>query len=255
MTTLDKNWQELANAIVRQAADDYLVGLTCDLNTEDCRYAIECEEFFDSEFYHLLTNVDGDIITGKLKRMAKDINDGKLKNLLRRGDKARINAFHELMPFVDARVLIYLIKNKFFSAPASRKYHGNYAGGLFDHSYEVAKTLLDLTRKNGITWERPESPLIIGMFHDICKMDNYIIKDGKIIHNPDTVADGHGDKSVMITNSLIELTSEEMACIQYHMGAFTEQELWNEYTGAIKRYPNVLWTHHADMIASHIKGV
>lgn len=37
------------------------------------------------------------------------------------------------------RILAYLIDNGFFIAPASTKYHGNYAGGLFDHSMNVAE--------------------------------------------------------------------------------------------------------------------
>lgn len=38
----------------------------------------------------------------------------------------------------------------------------------------------------------------------------------------------------------------------YHMGAFVDQKEWNDYTRAIHKYPNVLWTHTADMIAAHI---
>ena len=41
-------------------------------------------------------------------------------------------------------------------------------------------------------------------------------------------------------------------CIRYHMGAFTEKEEWRLYTRAVNQFPNVLWTHQADMIASHI---
>ena len=52
-----------------------------------------------------------------------------------------------------------------------------------------------------------------------------------------------------------KLTEEEAACIVYHMGAYTEKEKWDFYGRAIERFPNVLWTHHADMIASKIKGV
>ena len=48
---------------------------------------------------------------------------------------------------------------------------------------------------------------------------------------------------------------EEIACIRYHMGAFTDKSEWNDYTRAVKAYPNVLWTHQADMLASHVKGV
>lgn len=99
----------------------------------------------------------------------------------------------------------------------------------------------------------PESPYIIGMFHDICKTDNYM-RDahGKYEYNTETLLKGHGDKSVMILASLPSLTEEEVMCIRYHMGAFTDKEEWNNYTRAIHKYPNVLWTHHADMIAAHI---
>ena len=51
------------------------------------------------------------------------------------------------------------------------------------------------------------------------------------------------------------LTQEEIACIRYHMGAFTDKVEWNYYTNAIKTYPNVLWTHTADMVASQIYDI
>lgn len=44
-------------------------------------------------------------------------------------------------------------------------------------------------------------------------------------------------------------------CIRYHMGAFTDKSEWNDYTRAVSQYPNVLWTHQADMLVSHIAGV
>lgn len=40
--------------------------------------------------------------------------------------------------------------SEFFYAPASTKYHGNYEGGLFDHSFMVMNTLVDLTRHNNL---------------------------------------------------------------------------------------------------------
>lgn len=158
--------------------------------------------------------------------------------------------------------------NGFFTAPASTKYHGSYEGGLFDHSLSVAKHLVELTEKNDLKWERPESPYIIGMFHDLCKIDNYRHEvtghalDGQPIYDPvsweynnDTLIKGHGDKSVMLLSEFYQLTMEEIACIRYHMGAFTDKEEWRDYTRAVHKYPNVLWTHHADMLASHVEGV
>lgn len=170
----------------------------------------------------------------------------------------RILMFMERMsPYVNREMTAWLESHGFFTAPASTKYHGAYEGGLFDHSFEVAQTLWKLTKDNNLKWERPESPLIVGMFHDLCKTDSYtkdVYGDGWIYNN-DTLLKGHGVKSVMMLASLMKLTEEEVACIRYHMGAFTAQDEWNDYTRAVHRYPNVLWTHHADMIASHVKGV
>lgn len=179
----------------------------------------------------------------------------------------RIAAFNEtpIPSIAGSHIVIWLDENGFFTAPASTKYHGAYEGGLFDHSLAVTNTLVDLTVKNQLKWGRPESPYIIGMLHDICKMDQYrhpdspILADGHILpdttkweYNPGTLLKGHGDKSVILASTLLILTEEEMLCIRYHMGAFTEKDEWKCYTDAIYKYPNVLWTHQADMIAAHI---
>lgn len=146
----------------------------------------------------------------------------------------------------------------FFTAPASTKYHGAYEGGLFDHSLETAKQLVKLTEQCGLKWERPESPYIVGMYHDLCKCDNYVvdIETGKYKINPDTIIPGHGEKSVMMLQKYIDLTDEEIACIRWHMGAYeTDTKMWSYYGKAVEKYPNVLYTHMADMIASKIIGV
>jgi putative nucleotidyltransferase with HDIG domain len=170
----------------------------------------------------------------------------------------RIDIFREVAVEPFKAITPNLVKLGFFTAPASTKYHGAYEGGLFDHSLEVAKALVELTEKLGLTWERPESPFIVGMFHDICKCDNYKVdfETGKYIYNPDMIIPGHGDKSVIMLQKLITLTDEEIACIRWHMGAYeTDTKMWNYYGKAIEKYPNVLYTHTADMIASRIKGV
>lgn len=196
----------------------------------------------------------------------------------------RIDTFLEFMktddgaPLVTVDALDWLITSGFFNAPASTKYHGAYEGGLFDHSLSVARHLVGLSKSCGLIWCKERSPYIVGMFHDLCKIDNYRWKmvtpeegkpdllsgffkkvDGKymtqIEYNPHTLLKGHGEKSVMLLSQFYALTEEEIACIRYHMGAFTPKEEWNDYTGAIHTYPNVLWTHQADMLASHVEGV
>ena len=153
----------------------------------------------------------------------------------------------------------YLLTNGFFRAPASTKYHGAYEGGLFDHSLMVMNSLVELSAKNELKWKRAESPFIVGMFHDLCKIDQYRHPKREMLveweYNPDTLIKGHGDKSVILLSQHMTLTEEEAMCILYHMGAFTDREQWKDYTNAIHMFPNVLWTHHADMIASHIVGV
>ena len=142
--------------------------------------------------------------------------------------------------------------SEFFCAPASTKYHGNYEGGLFDHSFMVMNTLVDLTRHNNLKWQRDGSPFIVGLLHDLCKIDQYKLVVAVYEYNTDTLLTGHGDKSVMLISEHMQLTEEEVMCIRYHMGAFTDKEEWRYYTRAVNQYPNVLWTHQADMIASHI---
>jgi hypothetical protein len=143
----------------------------------------------------------------------------------------------------------------FFEAPASRNFHGNHRGGLFEHSYAVMRALVKLTEDNGLAWTRKESPYIVGLLHDLCKCDLYRLDGDEYEHNSDTLFKGHGHKSVLVASQILRLTEEEVACIVYHMGAFTEKEEWGDYTRAVQKYPNVLWTHTADMIASHIMGV
>lgn len=153
----------------------------------------------------------------------------------------------------------------FFTAPASTKYHGAYKGGLFDHSLEVAKALVELTENLGLKWERPESPYIVGLLHDLCKCDNYVELNTldeiapigqKYKYNPGLIIPGHGEKSVIMALRIVDLTDEEIACIRWHMGAYeTDTKMWTYYGNAIEKYPNVLYTHTADMIASKIVGV
>ena len=164
----------------------------------------------------------------------------------------------------------YLTAEKFFTAPASTKYHGAYEGGLFDHSTATFKRLDWLTKNNNLKWEREISPFIIGMFHDLCKCDQYKMTpesfektvvggveitipcaNPKYEFNTNTLLKGHGSKSVMILSRFINLTEEEMLCIRYHMGPY-EKEEWPEFDMAIRKYPNVLWTHMSDMLASKV---
>lgn len=153
----------------------------------------------------------------------------------------------------------YLKENQFFTKPASLKYHGACEGGLYRHSFLVADTLVKYTKNLKLKWQNDRSPFLIGMFHDICKMDNYKYKpftdnDDRLVPyvwNDSQILKGHGDKSVMMLSQFFKLTAEEIACIRYHMGAY-ETDDWDNFDRAIREYPNVLYTHTADMYASKV---
>lgn len=150
-----------------------------------------------------------------------------------------------------------LLQTDFFKAPASTKYHGAYVGGLFDHSMNVANALCYFTGAQlSNPWMRPESPLLVGIFHDACKIGKYDLNttnDGFIWAPSEDFAiyGGHGAESLIRVQQWIQLTQEEAMCIRFHMGAY-EKEDWEAFDKAIKKYPNVLWTHMADMAASKL---
>ena len=123
----------------------------------------------------------------------------------------------------------------FFDAPASINHHGAYSGALFDHSLAVTGALLDYT-------------------HDLCKCDNYKVVDGKWKYNPNMILPGHGEKSIIMLQNIAPdaLTNEEIACIRWHMGAFDDRNNWEYYTRAVAKFPNVMYTHAADMAAAYI---
>ena len=140
----------------------------------------------------------------------------------------------------------------YFDAPASTKFHLSYEGGLFEHSVNVAIILNNITKDCSLSWQRDCSPYIIGLFHDICKCDLYLKQpNGTYSYNVDA-DQRHGLKSVELLKKLIYITDEEAACIEHHMGAFTDKDKWKGYTDAIHKFENVLWTHTADMFASQV---
>lgn len=161
----------------------------------------------------------------------------KLTDLLAKGFISQ--KFHDWLVF----------DNDFLTAPASTKYHGACEGGLYMHSVAVADTLVDFTKKLGLPWQKERSPYIVGMFHDLCKVDQYTQTENGYEHDEDTLLKGHGEKSIMLLSQFMTLTEEEIMCIRYHMGAY-ETENWKQFDLAIKKYPNVLFTHTADMYAS-----
>ena len=165
--------------------------------------------------------------------------------------------------------LEWLEESGFYKAPASRNHHGAYPGALFDHSLQVTYELINLTNKLELKWQRIQSPYIVGMLHDLCKIDQYIPDMATTqnlngdncevpmgyLWNKEQLLEGHGEKSCILALRWIDLTDEELMCIRYHMGAYEGEKKWDKYSTAVAKFPNVLYTHMADMAAAHIKGV
>lgn len=156
------------------------------------------------------------------------------------------------------RVVEILEPMGYFEIPASMTYHGAWPGGLFEHSWAVTKQLVCMTDKLGLKWQMRRSPVLVGMLHDLCKTEEYEkCGDGWKHHR----LKGHGERSAALAEAILNdtgalsLTEEERLCIRWNMGAFDDKENWNCYGAAIEEYPNVLWTHTADMVASRVLGV
>lgn len=139
------------------------------------------------------------------------------------------------------QVLAMLEKLGFYETPASTKFHLSHKGGLLEHSLNVYHAALSL-REQAIKF-RPElgtalpedSVAICALLHDTCKADIY--KDailnrknasgiwekypGYSVDYSDGLPLGHGEKSVIMLLSWgLELTSEEMLAIRWHMAAW-----------------------------------
>lgn len=165
----------------------------------------------------------------------------------------------------------WLEKSDFFTAPASTKKHNSFEGGLCAHSINVYKRLLALVKEHyGEDWEKHishESVAIIGLFHDICKVDFYKVdtknvkKDGVWVQEPyykveEALPYGHGEKSVYILSAFMRLTREEALAINWHMGEYDARVQsglgQNSLSNVFYRYPNVFLAHLADLMATYL---
>ena len=169
------------------------------------------------------------------------------------------------------KLLEYLIKSDFFTAPSSTRFHGSYEGGLVQHSVNVYHCLKDyLSRPRtkeiyGMDYSE-ETIAIVALLHDVCKINFYTVDyrnrktdRGEWDKVPyytinDTLPYGHGEKSVYILSGFFcgddRLTREEAFAIRYHMG-FSGVEDKNSIGRALEMYPLALALNVADMEASY----
>ena len=168
-----------------------------------------------------------------------------------------------------SEALLDYLKNKsdFFTAPASAKFHGAYAGGLCDHSvnvYHCLKAYLERERVQelyGLEYS-DESIAVASLLHDVCKIGCYKTgtrnvkgPDGKWQAVPtfffeDPLPYGHGEKSVYIVSGFMRLSREEAMAIRWHMG-FSGSEDPRTVGQALQQYPLAFALSVADMEATY----
>lgn len=167
------------------------------------------------------------------------------------------------------KLIAWLEKSDFFTAPASTKTHNAFEGGLCEHSlnvYNRYKNLLDNEYgDNRAKTIDDETIILCSLLHDVCKANFYKVDyknvkvDGNWVQKPVYIVDdslpyGHGEKSVYIASGFVRLTREEAMIINWHMGGFDDRVKGGSYAlaNAFEKYPNALLFHIADMEATYL---
>lgn len=161
-------------------------------------------------------------------------------------------------------LLKWLNESDFYTAPASTRYHGAYAGGLLEHSLNVYDELRRLLYAYPIIKIPDDSVVIAALFHDLCKVNSYDTEkrnrknsDGQwesydaYISKEKFCYGGHGSKSVFLAQQFIKLTPEEAVAIQCHMSTW-EDGVTGYIGNAFKQHPFAWLLHVADESATFI---
>lgn len=166
------------------------------------------------------------------------------------------------------KLIDFIDKTDFYTAPASTRFHGNCEGGLLEHSMKVYEILKEKVKHAPVELNYNEDSLIIiALLHDICKANFYKV-DYRNAKNEfgewekvpyytvdDTIPYGHGEKSVMMITEYMKLTSEEKYCIRWHMGFSEPKEQYTTLGLAFKKYPLALLVHEADLEATYLFNI
>lgn len=174
-------------------------------------------------------------------------------------------------------LMSWLERSDFYTAPASTQFHGNYEGGLLEHSLNVYDKLSDFVSRYPHLGIPSETVAVTALFHDLCKVNTYASdfrnvkiysangsrSDAKGRYNwesqpvfkfDDPLPLGHGEKSVIILQSYIRLTRDEIYAIRWHMGAWDSAVKGGErgVSKAFELCPLAVMTHLADMEATYL---
>ena len=113
----------------------------------------------------------------------------------------------------------------------------------------------------------PETVAVTALFHDLTKVNYYTVSSRNVkddvtgawhkepfYKTEDRLPLGHGEKSVIILQSFIKLTRDEIVAIRWHMGSFDCAVKGGDYGmgNAFETYPLAVMTHLADMEATYL---
>ena len=206
--------------------------------SEGMRHEIERAHRLGKTFlYELGMNLTGEEV-GFMSEMGKHL-----------GGEERKQEFIHLLSFVERdgvqSLLEWLESTDFYTAPASTKYHGAYAGGLLEHSLNVFRRLVKRCPAADM-----DTLTITALLHDVCKIHLYEKTEDGYRHN-EQFPIGHGEKSVILILRHMPLTDEEITAISWHMGAFDSRAgAGRSLSQAWEKCPLALHLHLADMEAT-----
>ena len=177
-----------------------------------------------------------------------------------------------------------LTESDFFYAPASANYHGNYPGGLCEHSLKVYDNLCKLISMfDPNKFGEPEyldTLKIISLFHDFSKMCFYTteVKNKKVYSENGSKKDSmgnydwvsvqgygyrdikdrflignHEENSAFMINSFIPLTPEEWCAISHHHAGFATDSTKQNPADYWIKFPISMFLHQADCLATFIE--
>lgn len=183
------------------------------------------------------------------------------------------------------KLVKWLDTTDFFTAPASTKYHGAYSGGLLAHSLAVYDYIVEIN--TALKLDLPfDSLAIAALFHDVCKANFYttefrnrktydvsrvasapskqIKQDNNgffvwesyeaYVTNEQYKFGGHGSKSVYLIMQHMQLTPEEAAAINCHMGAWDKSN-YSDPSSVYENNPLAFALHIADECATFLAKI
>lgn len=164
-------------------------------------------------------------------------------------------------------LMAWLERSDFYTAPASSRFHGDYKGGLLEHSLNVYDKLTGYVSKYPELEISPETVAVVALFHDLTKVNYYSVSTKNVkddetgvwhkepfYKTDDKLPLGHGEKSVIILQSFIKLTRDEIFAIRWHMGGFDNAVKGGDFGmgQAFELCPLAVMTHLADMEVTYL---